>query len=112
MDLTAEERKEIEDSVLEKMMLLIPEVVGNLIVNHINQVKTNKEFYSKHPEFKNHKDTVASVIEMLEGKDPLKPQEDILKEAVQKIRDRIRTVKSIDIDSVSEDVTRDINGVL
>lgn len=109
--MTSEERQEIIDAAVEKALMLIPEVVGNLMAHHAALYKINKDFYSKYPEFKDHKQTVASVVEMIEGKDPSKEYKDILKEAVEEIRKQISTIKSLDYEETSTP-SRTLNGVL
>ena len=87
--ITEEEKQEIIEAAVEKALLMIPEVVGNMMTNHVAMAKINSSFYAKHPEFKDKKDIVVSVIEMLEGQDPTVDYKDILKKAVPEIRKRI-----------------------
>lgn len=95
--ITEEERQEIINAAVEKSMLALPEVVGNLILDKISTMKINRNFYSKFPEFRDKKDIVASVIEMVEGENPNVDYEELLKKAVPEIRSRIGTLKSLDI---------------
>lgn len=104
---TEDEKKEIIDLAVEKTLLMIPEVVGNLITNHMAMSKINSEFYAKHPEFKNKKDIVVSVIEMMEGKDPTLGHQEILEKAIPEIKNRIEMTKNLNISNVSSDVNRD-----
>jgi hypothetical protein len=109
--ITAEERQDLINVITEKVLLTIPEVVGNLIINHISLAKINKDFYDKHPEFKDKKDIVASVVDMIEGRNPLEDYEEILKKAVPEIVERIRTVDPLNMSNVPMP-DRDLNGVL
>jgi hypothetical protein len=109
-----ERREIVEEAVnkaVEKTLLMIPEVVGNLMANHAILHKINTKFYSDYPEFKDKKDVVASVVEMIEGRDPLATYEDILKKAVPKIRERILTMKSLDMENVNPKPNRDFKGL-
>jgi len=106
MPITKKEREEIIDAAVEKALLLIPETVGNMMSQQAVLNKMNRDFYSKHPEFKDHKKSVMSVIEMVEGKNPLAKYEDILQKAVPKIRERINTLKSVDTDTVTTNPNR------
>ncbi|MDP2366558.1 MAG: hypothetical protein Q8M94_22615, partial [Ignavibacteria bacterium] len=81
--------KESEDRSVERALLLLPEVTGNLIVQHLAQNKLNTEFYGKYPEFKDKKDVVRAIVEMTEGKNPLMDYEDLLKKSVPEIRKRL-----------------------
>jgi|OpeIllAssembly_1097287.scaffolds.fasta_scaffold3114882_1 hypothetical protein len=100
--ITAEERESIIQEATERMLLRIPEVVGNLISNYSAKIRLSKEFYTKYPEFNNHRETVASVIEDLENKSSFKPLKEILDEAVPTIRKRINSIKGIDRTTVKK----------
>jgi N-methylhydantoinase B/oxoprolinase/acetone carboxylase alpha subunit len=78
------------------MLLRIPEIVGNLISSYSTKIRLSKEFYTKYPEFNNHRETVASVIEELENASAFKPMKEILEDAVPKIRRRIESIKGLD----------------
>jgi len=109
------ERNEIiEEAVnkaVEKTLLLIPETVGNLMASHAALHKINTKFYSDFPEFKNNKDVVAAVVEMVEGKNPLAKYEDILRDAIPKIRERINTMKNLDMQNVTSKPDRNLKGL-
>lgn len=107
--MTEEEKEEIIGLAVERALLMLPETVGHLITNHFAMTKLNSEFYKDYPEFTEKKDVVASVIEMVEGENPLDDYENLLKKAVPKIRERIKTVKNLDM-KVSEPDRN--NGVL
>ena len=92
--------------ITEKVLLLLPEVMGNLMANYAAGAEINKKFYSDHPEFKNNRDSVQSVVEMTEGKDPLAKHEDILKRAVPEIRKRIETVGKMNMETISANPSR------
>jgi len=94
------EKEEIINKAVERALLMLPDTVGNLIANHVALSKLNSKFYADHPEFKDKKDIVTSVVEMIEGKNPLSKYEDILKEAVPEIKRRIDTLKPLDMERV------------
>jgi len=110
--ITEEEKQEIIDKAVEKSMLILPEVVGNLITQHIALSKLNTEFYSTHPEFKDKKDIVASVIEMLDGENPLIDYKELLIKAVPKIKERISITDSLNTKTVNEETNKNFNGVI
>ncbi len=111
----AKERQEIiEEAVnkaVEKTLLLIPETVGNLMASHAALHKINTKFYGDYPEFKDQKSVVANIVEMIEGKNPLAKYEDILKEAVPQIRERILTMKNLDMTNMNPKPNRDFKGL-
>jgi len=110
--LFSEKRQEVIDEAVEKALLMLPEVVGNMMTQHVVLNKINKQFYSDYPEFKDKKDIVASIVEMTEGKNPLDKYEKILKEAVPKIRERINTLQNMDTSLVSSRPDLKVHGEL
>lgn len=104
--MTENEKQEIIDRAVEKALLMLPQVVGSLIVSHTAMAKLTSEFYRDHPEFRANKEAVASVLEMIESRSPGMRYEDILKEAVPQIRDRIRTIQPLDTTTVSRTPSR------
>lgn len=106
MSITEEQREEIINTAVERALLLLPEIVGNMMATQASLHKINKEFYEKYPEFKNDKNTVVSVVEQTEGAYPTLPYGKILKKAVPKIRERIGTLKKLDMDTVSANPNR------
>ena len=110
--ITEEERNEIIDKAVEKAMLVLPEVVGNLITQHITLTKLNSEFYNTHPEFKDKKDIVASVIEMMDSENPLMDYKELLNKAVPKIKERIKLTNEINTTIVNPEPNRNFNGVI
>ena len=95
-----EERQAIINEAVEKALLRLPEVVGNLITSHISSIKINKQFYDKFPEFKDSKDLVAKVIEKLENDNPGVDYTKLLDLAAPLIKEQIKTVGSIDLKNV------------
>ena len=104
--ITEEEKQEIIDKTVEKALLLLPETVGALMANQALLHKLNREFYTKYPEFNKRRDIVTSVIEMVEGKNSLMKYEDILKKSVPEIRQRINTMKNLDMNNISKNPDR------
>jgi len=109
--ITEEERNEVINAAVEKTLLLIPEVIGSLMSSHAALHKINTKFYADHPEFKDKKGVVASVVEMIEGKNPLATYEDILREAVPIIKERINVMKNLDMENVNLNPDRNLKGL-
>jgi len=107
--MTPEEKEEIINAAVERAMLMLPETVGHLITNHMTMVKLNEEFYQKNPEFKNNKDIVASIMEVVEGENPLGSYQDLLDKAVPRIRERMQMVKGVDKTTVDPKANRDFS---
>jgi len=101
-----EERESIVQEAFERIMLHIPEVIGNLITNHTVMMEINKKFYKKYPEFQNHKDAVMSVVEMMEAKNPNAGHEKLLTKSVPEIRKRIEQTKDMDVITVTDKPNR------
>ena len=108
--LTEEEKQEIINRSIEGLFLMLPEVMGSLITNHMSKLKLNKDFYLSHPEFRDKKDIVASVIEMVEGHDPTVDYKDILHKAVPEIKRRLGQVKDLNFEPIPK-LNRSFNDV-
>jgi hypothetical protein len=93
---TEEEKQEIIDKAVEKALLMLPEVIGNLMAQHVALSKMNSKFYADHPEFRDKKAIVASVIEMVEGNNPNLKYEDLLVKAIPEIQKRIESTRDLD----------------
>jgi len=94
--LTVDEMDKIATMAVEKILLRMPEVIGNLMSHHALSNKLNKMFYDQNPDLQNHKDVVTAVIHEIELQYPEKKYEDILQLAVPKIRSDIKTIYSLD----------------
>ncbi len=100
--ITEEERQSIINEAKEQTLLAIPEVIGNLIQTHLHSIKLNKKFYTDFPEFNSNRDLVTQIVESVEGKNPGLDYEQILKQAVPVIRERMKTVKSLDLQKITK----------
>jgi len=101
--ITDQEKQLIINEVIEAIYLKLPEIIGNLMTNHVNMVRLNRDFYAKHKEFLNNKSTVASVIEMIQGQDPTRSYEEILKKAVPEINKQLGIMKELDFEPGTSD---------
>lgn len=110
--ITEEEKQEIIDKAVEKALLMIPDVVGNMMTQHAVLSKINSKFYSEHPEFKDKKDVVVSIVEEIDGKNPTMNYEEILKLAVPMIKDRIKAMSGLNMGSVVTRPDRDFSNVV
>lgn len=99
--ITTEEKQQIVDEVMERILLSLPELIGNLMTSHMALLKMNREFYKNNVEFAKHKDVVASVVEKVEGDNPGMNYNEILKKAVPLIKERLNITSKLNIDSVS-----------
>ncbi len=106
------EKQEIIDRAVEKTLLNIPEIIGSLMSSHAALHKINQKFYSDYPEFKDKKDIVASIVESIEGNNPLMKYEDILQKAVPIIKERILTIKNLNTTDVRKPDSLTFNGVI
>lgn len=107
--ITEEEKQEIIDKAVEKTLLMIPEVIGNLMTSHVSMAKINTAFYAKHPEFKNHKNIVVAVVEMMEGQDPTLGHQEIMDKSVTEIQKQIAITKNLDLKNITPNANRDFS---
>lgn len=95
--ITPEEREEIITASVERALLMLPEVIGQLIQHKVGMKKMVEGFYADNKELIDYKEIVGNVMEEVESKNPgVKPSE-LMKEALPLIKRRIETVKSVDI---------------
>lgn len=98
--MTKEERDSIVNEAVEKALLKVPEIIGNLMMTYSNKAKASKEFYDKYPQFNKHRDIVAATIEKVEDEDFTKTFEEILDAAVPKIKQSIKNFNGLDMGTV------------
>jgi hypothetical protein len=90
--ITEEERQSIIDEAVEKALLALPNVIGNLILNQISLTKLMREFYSKNPELSTSKDIVSAMLEKVEGENPGIEYPKIIDLALPLIRQQLQTI--------------------
>jgi hypothetical protein len=100
--ITNEERESLINEITERMLLKIPDIVGNLMSSYAEKIRISKEFYIKYPEFNDHRDVVAAVIESIDGNSKFKPFKEVVEDSVPMIRKRIESLKGIDMKSVKK----------
>ena len=99
-DLTPREEQIIYVAV-ERALMMIPEVVGQLLLRKETTKKLAIQFYKENPDFLEHKSIVASVIEEYEGENPGVQYSEILKAVTPTIKAKIGTLKSVDLSAPS-----------
>lgn len=87
---------------IEKMSLLLPTVVAQLLQEKVIMRKMADEFYNKHKEFIEHKKVVASVIEQIESQNPGLQYSQILDKSVPEIKERISIMSNTNIKTVEK----------
>ena len=95
--ITQGEKQEIIDAIVEKFLLILPGVIGNLITHHVALSNVNKRFYDRYPKFKDHKDIVAATIEDIEGDGTFEGYEKLLEKAVPRIEKNIKIKLGLDM---------------
>ena len=105
-----EERESIIRETLERAMLLLPELVGNLLTSHIATLKLNKKVFDENPEFQKHKGIVASVLESIEGQNVGMKYEEVIKKAIPVIKQQIGMVSGLDTTTVTRP-SRNLSGI-
>lgn len=98
--LSQEERESIINEAVQRTLLSLPEVIGNLLRNHATMMKLNKKFYDENPELKDHKDLVAAVMEQVDGTTPSLSHEELQKKALPEIKARLRDLKKLNTTTV------------
>lgn len=104
-------------AITEKVLLRMPEVIGNLMMNHAEVHKLTKGFYEKYPTFKENPFAVRSVLEQLEQENSGMSYDKLLNKAVPKIKERLKQTEDLNtsaskpIESLNLSIA-DSNGVL
>jgi len=83
------EKQALVLEITERILLRMPEVIGNLIQEHAATLKINKAFQKDYPEFKPHLDLVRKVVEDTELRNPGLDYKEILAKSVPLIRENI-----------------------
>lgn len=104
--------EEIVQKTVERMLKILPEVVGNLMTSHAANMRLNKEFYEKYPEFKSHSDIVRESIAKIDLENPMMGYEDILNKAIPFICEGIKIKNTITMKRPVERPSLDLNGEL
>lgn len=100
--ITSEEHESIINDTVERVFKMLPEVVGNLMAANAIYAAVGKKFYGDNPELAKHKEIVKEVVGKIEGRDPTKSYEDILKEALPEIRKQVGMKSSISMGVADE----------
>lgn len=99
--ITSEERESIIQEALERILKVLPETIGNLMKAQSMYQQLTKTFYEENPSFKAHTDIVREVVAKVESDSPMAKYEDILKDALPKIKDQIRVKSGLSMDTPS-----------
>jgi len=111
--MTPSEREEIIEATIEKMLRMLPEVVGNLMASHSMYSKMNEKFYSDNKDFRGHEAIVREVVARLESENPTSKYDDILTAAIPKIRAQIGIKDVVNMDKVElSGLNLSVNGLL
>jgi len=94
-------KEELINACVERILLRIPEIIGNLIVEKTERDKINKKFYEDYPEFTENRELVASIVEAEEGKDPTIDYKDILLNATPEIKSKLQMSKNLNNNTVN-----------
>ena len=107
-----EDREKLIQEIIERMLRILPEVVGNLMTAHATNAKLSEEFYKSYPEFKSHRDIVRESVAKIDLENPTMGYEDILKKAIPSIREGIKAKGSVSMQRPTEKPSLDLNGEL
>jgi len=88
--ITPEEKELIIQETLERILKVLPETIGNLMKAQAMYQKLTETFYKENSDLKGHTDIVREVVAKIEGENPTKEYDEILKLAIPKIRDMVK----------------------
>jgi len=102
-----QEIKDYIDKKIEDIYLSLTEIVGSAMAHQAFCNKTNAKFYKDYPEFKDKKEVVASVVEMVDGENPAIEYDKLLELAVPIIKERILITQNMNVTSANPPTNRD-----
>ena len=103
----AEERQSIINEAVEKALLSLPEIVNGLLAEKQVMREMSVKYFGDHPEFKEHKSVVASVIQQVETDNPGLSYTEILDKSTPIIKEMIRQAGSVDTGSIEKPIVHD-----
>lgn len=95
--MTAEEKEELVSACAERVLLMLPQVLGNLMQELAAQRKLTEQLYKDHPEFTKNTDIVRSVMQQVDSETPGKQWKEKVEMAVPIIKSRIKVIGSMDM---------------
>jgi len=114
MILSNEQMDQLVFDITEKILLRMPEVLGNLIKEHASMKKLTDSYLDENPNFKGHSLIIQKVLEKLEETNSGLAYEKLLVLATPKIKQQIALSSGCDTENVKKkdelDIT--INGQL
>jgi len=102
-----QEIKDYIDKKIEGLYLSLTEIVGSAMAHQAFCNKVNAAFYKEHPEFKDKKEVVASVVEMVDGENPAIDYDKLLELALPRIKERIAITQNMNVNSAPPPASRD-----
>ena len=97
--ITPEEREEIIQEALERILKALPETIGNLMKAQSMYQQLTKTFYDENPDLKGHSDIVREVVAKVESENPVAEYSEILKRALPKIKDQVKIKTSLSMNT-------------
>ncbi len=91
-----EREEQIIYTAVERALRMLPEVVGQLLLQKTATRELARQLYKDNPEFLKHKDIVSAEIEHYEGENPGIPHGKMLKDVTPVIKARIGTIAKLD----------------
>ncbi len=98
-------KKEIHASE-ERMMVILPDIFSNLVIDNKEQMSMVSKFYKDNPSFKGHENVVAPVVSEVDGKNPLLSYPEKLKKSVPEIKKRIEQMSGLDMKTIDSNPSR------
>lgn len=105
-----QDREELVQEIIERLLKILPEVIGNLMTAHASNAKLTTEFYSKNLEFKAHKDVVREVVAKIDLDNPTLPYSKVLELARPEIQRQLGL--KAHLDNLPSKNSLDLNGLI
>jgi hypothetical protein len=116
--ITPEERQSIIDEVKkeiyaseERMMIILPDIFSNLVLDNKGQLGMTSKFYKDNKKFVGHENVVSAVIGEVDGKNPLLDYQEKLDKAVPLIKKRLKQMSGLNMKTVDSNPSREFTPI-
>ena len=95
--ITPEEKEQIIQEALERILKVLPETIGNLMKAQSMYKQLTENFYKENPELKGHSDIVREVVAKVEGSNPMADYSTSLLGTIKECTGRMQKIRNLPI---------------
>lgn len=95
MELSKEDLEKIIDITTERVLLKLPETVGNMMSSLVTMIENRKKFYNDHPELVDHKELVMKLYEQIDGESMGQSYDEVVNKLLPLVRQKLSIKNSL-----------------